>query len=92
MDPTLIKPLALAALVAIVLRLGLLVHRRSRSAQPIYGGAISQSLNFLSGLCFVAILPTVCLSVLVLHPAAVNFAGLTWHPLLFFVCRSVWAV
>ena len=85
MEPSLIKPLTLLALVAIVLRLGLLVHRRSGADKPIHGGALSQMLNFLSGLCFVAILPTVCLSVLILHPEAVRFAGITWHPILFIV-------
>lgn len=85
MEPSLIKPLTLLALAAIVLRLGLLVHRRSGADKPIHGGALSQMLNFLSGLCFVAILPTVCLSVLILHPEAVRFAGITWHPILFIV-------
>ncbi len=85
MELSLIKPLTLLALAAIVLRLGLLVHRRSDADKPIHGGALSQMLNFLSGLCFVAILPTVCLSVLILHPEAVRFAGITWHPILFIV-------
>ena len=85
MDPSLIKPLVMIALVALVLRLGLLVHQRSGASKPIHGGALSQALNLLSGMCFVAILPTVCLSVLVLHPEAVSFAGLTWHPILFIV-------
>ncbi len=85
MDPSLVKQLVLIALVAIVLRLGLLVHQRSRVGKPIHGGALSLLFNLLSGMCFVAILPTVCLSVLVLHPDAVSFAGLTWHPILFIV-------
>ncbi|MCY3979777.1 MAG: hypothetical protein OXG23_16880 [Chloroflexi bacterium] len=85
MDPSLVKPLTLIALVAIVLRLGLVVHRRSGADKPIHGGALSQVMNFLSGLCFVAILPTVCLSVLILHPEALRFAGITWHPILFIV-------
>ena len=85
MDPSLVKQLGLIALVAIVLRLGLLVHQRSGASKPIHGGALSQLLNLLSGMCFVAILPTVCLSVLILHPGAVSFAGLTWHPILFIV-------
>lgn len=85
MDPSLIKPLTLLALAVIVLRLGTVVHRRSGAESPIHGGALSQVLNLLSGLCFVAILPTVCLSVLILHPEAVNFAGITWHPILFIV-------
>ncbi len=85
MEPTLVKQLALIALVAIVLRLGLLVHQRSRAQKPIHGGPLSAALNLLSGLCFVAVLPTVCLSVLILHPGAVAFAGLIWHPILFIV-------
>jgi hypothetical protein len=85
MDPILVKPLAAIALVVIVLRLGWLVYRRSGASKPIHGGALSRFLNFLSGLCFVAVLPTVCLSVLILHPEAVAFAGFTWHPLLFIV-------
>lgn len=85
MDPAPIKLLVVIALATLVLRLALLVHQRSGASQPIHGGALSLAANFLSGLCFVAILPTVCASVLVLHPAAVRFAGLTWHPLLFIV-------
>lgn len=85
MDPALVKPLTAIALAALVLRLALLVHQRSGASKPIHGGALSLAANFLSGLCFVAILPTVCASVLVLHPEAVRFAGLTWHPLLFIV-------
>lgn len=85
MDPSLIKQLTLVALVAIVLRLGLLVHQRSHKDKPIHGGALSQLLNLLSGMCFVAILPSVCLSVLILHPEALSFAGITWHPILFIV-------
>ena len=58
MDPSLIKQLTLIALVAIVLRLGLLVHQRSRAGKPIHGGALSQLFNLLmSGMCFVGILP-----------------------------------
>jgi len=85
MDPALIKPLVAIALAALVLRLALLVHRRSGASKTIHGGALSRTANFLSALCFVAILPTVCASVLVLHPEALRFAGLTWHPLLFIV-------
>ena len=85
MDPSLVKQLALLVLVAIVLRLGLLVHQRSNAQKQIHGGALSQALNLLSGLCFVAILPTVCFSVLLLHPEAIAFAGLVWHPILFIV-------
>ena len=85
MDPSIVKQIVFVALVAIVLRLGLLVHQRSGASSPINGGALSQAFNLLSGMCFVAILPTVCLSVLVLHPEALSFAGLTWHPILFIV-------
>lgn len=85
MDPSVNKQLVLIALVALVLRLGLLVHQRSAANKAIHGGPLSQLLNLLSGMCFVAILPTVCLSVLALHPEAVSFAGLTWHPILFIV-------
>ena len=85
MDHSLVKHLVLIALVALVLRLGLLVHQRSAANKPIHGGALSRALNLLSGMCFVAILPTVCLSVLILHPEAISFAGLTWHPILFIV-------
>ena len=82
MDPTLLKTAGLVALVAIVLRLGCQVHQRSVVRKPIYGGSASSFFSFLSGMCFVAILPTVLMSVLVLHPEAVEIAGLTWHPLL----------
>lgn len=82
MDPTLLKTAGLVALVAIVLRLGWQVHQRSVVRKPIYGGSASSFFSFLSGMCFVAILPTVLMSVLVLHPEAVEIAGLTWHPLL----------
>ncbi len=85
MEPDWTKLLAAAALVVIVLRLALLVQRRSVARQPIHGGWFSLACNFLSGLCFVAILPTVCISVLFLHPAALELAGLTWHPLLVIV-------
>lgn len=85
MDPSLIKQLTVIALVAMVLRLGLLVHQRSGANKSIHGGALSQLLNLLSGMCFVAILPTVCLSVLILHPEALSFGGLIWHPILFIV-------
>ena len=82
MDPTLVKHLGLLALVTIVWRLGWLVHQRSVARKAIYGGSASTLFNFLSGLCFAAILPTVLMSVLVLHPEAVALAGIVWHPLL----------
>ena len=82
MDSLELKAITLLALAAIVLRLGWLVQQRSRHRKPIHGGAASLLFNFLSGMCFVAILPTVCLTVLVLRPEAVALAGLSWHPLL----------
>lgn len=82
MDAADVKVFAALALVAIALRLGWLVHQRSTAQKPIYGGVASQFFNFLSGMCFVAILPTVCVSVLILHPEALLIAGMTWHPLL----------
>ena len=85
MDPSLVKQLTQLVLVAIILRLGLLVHQRSDANKPIHGGALSRLLNLLSGMCFVAILPSVCLSVLILHPEALRFGGFTWHPILFIV-------
>ena len=82
MEPSQVKILGVLALVAIVLRLGWLVHQRSIERQPIRGGGLSACFSFLSGLCFVAILPTILMSILVLHPAAVELAGMTWHPLI----------
>lgn len=76
------KAIALAALVLIVLRLGWLVHGRSVSHQPIHGGPLSLTFNYLSSACFVAILPTMLMTVLVLHPAPVELAGIIWSPLL----------
>lgn len=74
--------IALAALVLIVLRLGWLVHSRSASRQPIHGGMLSLTFNYLSSACFVAILPTVLMTALVLHPPPVELAGIVWSPLL----------
>ena len=82
MDFADIKILATLALVAVALRLGWLVHQRSQARKPIHGGVASRFFNYLSGMCFVAILPTVCVSVLILHPEALLIAGVTWHPLL----------
>ncbi len=76
------KAIALAALVLIVLRLGWLVHARSVSHLPIHGGLLSLTFNYLSSACFVAILPTVLMTVLVLHPAPLQLAGIVWSPLL----------
>ncbi len=76
------KILGLLILIFIVLRLGWLAHQRSIARKPIHGGSLSASFSFLSGLCFVAILPTILMSILVLHPEAAQFAGLTWSPLI----------
>ena len=77
-----LKIVVLIALLALVAWLGWQVHRRSISQRPIYGGAPAAIFNFLSGLCFVAILPTVCASVLVLHPDMVDVAGITFSPII----------
>lgn len=82
MEPTQIKLIGLLALVVIALRLGWLVHQRSIERKPIRGGGMSGLFSFLSGLCFVAILPSILMSILILHPEAVELAGLTWHPLI----------
>lgn len=74
--------LILMALAALALWLGRLVHRRSLQQQPVHGGGVARFFNFLSGLCFVAILPTVCASVLFLHPELINVAGMTLNPLI----------
>ena len=76
------KAIGLAALLVIALRLGWVAHGRSVSRQAIHGGAVSQTCNFLSATCFAAILPTVLMTVLVLHPAPVALAGIVWSPLL----------
>ena len=85
MESSLIKLLGLLALVVIVFRLGWLVHQRSIERKPIRGGGVSAFFSFLSGLCFVAILPTILMSILVLHPEAVELAGVIWHPLILLV-------
>ena len=77
--------LVLMALVAIVLWLGRLVHQRSLQREPVYGGGVARFFNFVSGMCFVAILPTVCASVLFLHPELVDVAGITFNPLVLIV-------
>lgn len=85
MEPSQIKILGMLALILIALRLGWLVHQRSIERKPIRGGGISGLFSFLSGLCFVAILPSILMSILVLHPEAVQLAGMTWHPLILLV-------
>lgn len=82
MEPAQIKLIGLIVLIFIVLRLGWLVHQRSTRRKPIRGGGFSEFFSFLSGLCFVAILPTILMSILILHPEAVQLAGMTWHPLI----------
>lgn len=82
MEAAQIKLIGLLVLIFIVLRLGWLVHQRSMGRKPIRGGGMSGLFSFLSGLCFVAILPTILMSILVLHPEIVNLAGMTWHPLI----------
>ncbi len=82
MEPSFSNIVGLAALVVIVLWLGRRVHSRSESQQPIHGGAASKSFNFLSSLCFAAILPTVLMTVIVFHPDVVKVAGIVWHPLI----------
>ena len=77
-----LKTIVLIALLALVARLAWAVHRRSISQQPIHGGAPAALFNFLSGLCFAAILPAVCASVLVLHPDMLQLAGITLSPII----------
>ncbi len=85
-----LKIVVLIALLALVAWLGWQVHRRSISQRPIHGGAAAAIFNFLSGLCFVAILPTVCASVLVLHPDMVDVAGITFSPIIvILVCLAL---
>ena len=76
------QAIGLVALLVIALRLGWVVHKRSVARQAIHGGALSLACNYLSGVCFVAILPTVLMTVLVLHPAPLTLAGFVWSPLL----------
>lgn len=82
MEPSQVKLIGLLALIVIALRLGWLVHQRSVARKPIRGGGFSELFSFLSGLCFVSILPTILMSILVLHPDAVQLAGMAWHPLI----------
>lgn len=74
--------LILVALAALSLWLGRLVHHRSLRQQPVYGGGVARFFNYLSGLCFVAILPTVCATVLFLHPELISVAGIPLNPLI----------
>ena len=77
-----LKTIVLIALLALIAWLGWQVHRRSIRQQAIYGGAPAAIFNFLSGLCFAAILPAVCASVLVLHPDMLQVAGITLSPII----------
>ncbi len=77
-----LKSVILIALLALIAWLGWQVHRRSTRQQAIYGGAPAAIFNFLSGLCFAAILPAVCASVLVLHPDMLQVAGITLSPII----------
>lgn len=77
--------IGLIVLVVLVLGLGYVVNQHSMERKPIYGGPASIAFNFLTGLFFVAILPTVCMSVLVLHPGMVNVAGITFNPIVLIV-------
>lgn len=77
--------IGLIFLVILVLGLGYLVNKHSLERSPVHGGPLAIVFNFFSGLFFVAILPTVCMSVLVFHPGLVNVAGITWNPILLIV-------
>jgi len=76
-----IDTLAIIVLVVLVLGLGYIVNQHSLKREPVYGGTPSIIFNFLTGLFFVAIMPTVCMSVIVIHPDMVNVAGITFHPI-----------
>ena len=76
-----IDTLAVIVLVVLVLGLGYIVNQHSLKREPVYGGTPSIIFNFLSGLFFVAIMPTVCMSVLIIHPSMANIAGVTVHPI-----------
>ena len=80
-----LKMLVFVALVALILRLGWLIHRRSLQREPVHGGGIAAFFNLLSGMCFVAILPSVCASVLFLHPELVEISGIPVNPLVLIV-------
>jgi uncharacterized membrane protein len=72
--------IATFVLIILVLGLGYIVNQHSMRRAPIHGGPLSAFFNFLSGLFFVAIMPTVCMSVLFIHPEMVNVAGITFSP------------
>lgn len=79
------KTIGLATLIILALYLGWRVNRHSIQREPVYGGAFSVFFNYLSGLFFAAIFPTVCMSVLVLHPEMVNIAGIIFNPIVLIV-------
>ena len=76
------KTLVMIALAAQIVWLGVRVHRRSVQRDPIHGGALAALFNLLSGMCFIAILPTVCASVLLLHPDMLSVAGVAISPII----------
>lgn len=74
--------IGLIILVLLVLGLGYLVNQHSLKREPVYGGTPSIIFNFLAGLFFVAILPSVCMTVLVFRPEhTVDVAGIAFNPL-----------
>ena len=77
--------IGIIVLVLLVLWLGYLVNQHSLKREPVYGGTTSIIFNFLAGLFFVAILPTVCMSIFVFHPGHVDVAGITFNPVLLIV-------
>ena len=76
------KALGLVALIALALYLGWRVNRHSMQREPVYGGRPAVLFNFLSAAFFAAIFPTVCMSVLVLHPDMVEIAGIIVNPII----------
>ena len=82
MESSQVDALALIALVALALRLGMIAHRRSAAQLAIHGGSASRLFNYLSATCFAAILPTVLFTVLILHPENIRVGGIVWHPLI----------
>ena len=77
-----VKTLVLIALAALIVWLGVRVHRQSVQRDPIHGGALAALFNWLSGMCFIAILPTVCATVLLLHPDMLRVAGVAISPII----------
>lgn len=74
--------IGIIVLIVLVLGLGYVVNQHSLKREPVYGGMPSVVFNFLTGLFFVGILPTVCMSIFVLHPGHVDVAGITFNPVL----------